>query len=195
MGSVGALIDNMYKPATNTMTIKRATQYLLLLSCTLLGACNKAPNGIARQPQPDGPTDANEQLALAMVLYEGSDNVPQDHKRAFYWFQKAAKAGNAAAQFALSQCYSLGHGIQKDAREAQRWLQRARAQGYNPDPRSSLGSFVWRLGRRASSSLGYASGSLRRAGGYASGSLRSLHRSLADFFGPPDNPDDNAPPS
>ena len=50
-------------------------------------------------------------------------------KQAFYWFQKAAKQGDAPAQANLGAMYQLGRGVPKNYKQAIYWLQKAAKQG------------------------------------------------------------------
>lgn len=43
-----------------------------------------------------------------------------------------AEKGNAEAQYSLGNCYFYGFGIEKDQREAVKWLRKAAEQGYKP---------------------------------------------------------------
>ena len=47
------------------------------------------------------------------------------YEQAIYWWQKAADAGNSAAQFNLAICYLKGDGVEKDVEKAVYWWQKA----------------------------------------------------------------------
>lgn len=47
------------------------------------------------------------------------------YEQAIYWWQKAADAGNSAAQYRLAFCYLKGEGIEKDVEKAVYWWQKA----------------------------------------------------------------------
>ena len=47
------------------------------------------------------------------------------YEQAIYWFQKAADAGNSAAQKNLAICYFNGYGVEKDVEKAIYWWQKA----------------------------------------------------------------------
>ena len=47
------------------------------------------------------------------------------YKQAIYWWQKAADAGNSAAQKNLAICYFNGYGVEKDVEKAIYWWQKA----------------------------------------------------------------------
>ena len=47
------------------------------------------------------------------------------YEQAIYWWQKAADAGNSAAQYRLAFCYLKGDGVEKDVEKAVYWCQKA----------------------------------------------------------------------
>ncbi len=66
----------------------------------------------------------NAQVTLGVADWNG-DNTPVNHVEAVALFRKAAQAGNAEAQFHLSQALALGDGVMKDPVEAYAWATRA----------------------------------------------------------------------
>ena len=71
-------------------------------------------------------TDATAQLSLGMK-HERSGN----DREAVKCYRKAAKQGNAAAQYNLGKMYEYGEGVFKDSRQAVRWYRKAAEQGYS----------------------------------------------------------------
>ena len=59
------------------------------------------------------------------------------YEQAIYWFQKAADAGNSAAQKNLAICYFNGYGVEKDVEKAIYWWQKAADAG-DSDAQNSL---------------------------------------------------------
>ena len=59
------------------------------------------------------------------------------YEQAIYWFQKAADAGNSAAQKNLAICYKNGNGVVKDIKKAVWWWQKAADAG-NSTAQNSL---------------------------------------------------------
>jgi TPR repeat protein len=59
---------------------------------------------------------------------------------AISWYQAAADAGVASAQFKLANAYVAGAGVARDPQQAQRWYTRAAQQGL-PDAEYALGLF------------------------------------------------------
>lgn len=63
-------------------------------------------------------------------LYESGLAVERDLTRAAELFMQAAKAGDAEAQYAISVMYQTGVGKPQDSQQADQWLQRSAAQGF-----------------------------------------------------------------
>ena len=55
--------------------------------------------------------------------------VEADFQRAAQWFLRAAKLGDAHAQYRMANLYFKGRGVQKDKKEALQWLRMAAANG------------------------------------------------------------------
>lgn len=84
---------------------------------TLIGEAAEAGHGLA-------------QFNLAQMLVAGSR--PQDVTRAVAWYERAAKAGLADAQYAMAEIHRQGFaGRHADAAEARRWLALAAAQNHD----------------------------------------------------------------
>ena len=62
-------------------------------------------------------------------IYRNGDGTPIDHKKALYWFLKAAQQGHPSAQFYLGCSYFNGDGLTADKQLAKRWFQLAAKQG------------------------------------------------------------------
>jgi uncharacterized protein len=90
----------------------------------------------ARASDPDIPrleVDAQrgsikQQVELGAAYFTGR-GVPQDEKRAAYWYEKAANAGDPGAQKQIGYFYQVGIGVQRDPATAVRWYERAAAGG------------------------------------------------------------------
>ncbi len=59
------------------------------------------------------------------VFYADGLGIKQDHKKAFYWFKKAADRGDDIAMFRLALIYSDGLGVASNLQESLDWLKRA----------------------------------------------------------------------
>lgn len=57
--------------------------------------------------------------------------VPRDPARSFAWYERAAKAGNAEAQYRTGVAYADGIGTTKNIEQARRWLQESARRGFN----------------------------------------------------------------
>ena len=104
--------------------------------CLVLGLTLLAAPAISRAADPNIPrlqVDAErgsvkQQLELASAYFAGR-GVPQDEKRAAYWFERAANAGDPGAQAQIGYFYEAGIGVSRDPAQAARWFQRAVAGG------------------------------------------------------------------
>ncbi len=66
--------------------------------------------------------DALAAHAVAISFYEGRFGQEVDHKKAFEWFQKAAKGGFSGAQYYLAMLYDKGLGVDPDKVESYAWI-------------------------------------------------------------------------
>ena len=78
---------------------------------------------------------ANQGIAEAQVnlglMYYKEEGVLKDDKKSVYWYNKAAKQGNAAAQTQLGTMYETGiRGVLQDYKKAVYWYNKAANQGY-----------------------------------------------------------------
>ncbi len=68
------------------------------------------------------------EVELGSAYFSGH-GVAQDEKRAAYWFEKAANAGDPWAQMEIGYFYQAGTGVARDPAKAAKWFQRAAAGG------------------------------------------------------------------
>ncbi len=54
-------------------------------------------------------------------LYNDGKGVPQDYKKAFYWYEKSANHNFAPAQFVVGSAYEMGKGVIKNRELMQQW--------------------------------------------------------------------------
>ena len=82
--------------------------------------------------------DVEAQCLLAYCLYSGRfvrrvenriETICRDTKRAFFWWSRAARQGNAKAQYWLGYCYWFGEGTLENRTEAWSWFIAAAEQG------------------------------------------------------------------
>ncbi|MEK6748173.1 MAG: hypothetical protein AABY83_03080 [Pseudomonadota bacterium] len=94
---------------------------------------NKAPNATSGTINTDDTnTLGRVQFNIAMMFARG-DGVVRNDVLAAKWFEKAAKLGNAEAQFRMWALCSTGRsGIALDTKQAHFWLHRAAASGHAP---------------------------------------------------------------
>jgi hypothetical protein len=62
-------------------------------------------------------------------LYDYGRGVPQDFKKAVYWYRLSAKQGNDLAQRKLGLMYERGDGVQQDYVQAYMWYNLGAANG------------------------------------------------------------------
>jgi len=72
--------------------------------------------------------DAYSQFCLGFV-YKNGEGVPQDYKKAVYWYTKAAEQGLATAQCNLGVMYKNGRGVPQDYVTAYAWWNLSSASG------------------------------------------------------------------
>jgi len=65
------------------------------------------------------------------AAYLAGNGVPRDEKKAAYWYQKAANAGDPKAQQEIGYFYQTGVGVDRDPGRAVQWYERAVAGGLN----------------------------------------------------------------
>lgn len=81
---------------------------------------------------------AEQGMPLALgVMYKYGEGVEQDFNQAVIWFGKAAKQGDARAQYELGIIYDNGNGVVKDYTQATYWYRKAAEQG-NADAITAL---------------------------------------------------------
>ena len=72
------------------------------------------------------------------TIYAAGKQVPQDYKRAVYWFAQAADGGIANADYNLGVMFQQGLGVKKDAAKAIGWYAKAADLGH-PEAMYNLG--------------------------------------------------------
>lgn len=69
------------------------------------------------------------QTVIAM-MYKYGESVPQDTRRAFHWYLKAAKQDYGPALYQVGVMYAEGRGVKQDRGAAIEWLKRAQEAGF-----------------------------------------------------------------
>jgi len=70
-------------------------------------------------------------------MYENGLGVPQDAKKAVYWYTLSAEQGDSSAQFNLGSMYLHGKGIEPNLELAYIWGNLAAANGAEPNVRDA----------------------------------------------------------
>jgi TPR repeat protein len=76
------------------------------------------------------PTFAQKQAKIEKWFDQGLEFHEQgNYTEAVKWYRKAAKKGDATAQYILGLCYYNGDGVPQDYTEAAKWYRKAAEQG------------------------------------------------------------------
>lgn len=128
-----------------------------LLSVWLLAAVLLAPSVVANAATPDADASQATQAASAaedpaalVVLatrYQRGQGVPRDLAQAAALYERAAKLGNAEAQFNLGNLYLLGEGVPRDDDWAFTWFREAAQRGH-PLAQKNVDQFYKAAGMR-----------------------------------------------
>jgi TPR repeat protein len=70
------------------------------------------------------------QTRCGLIYAIGGRSVPQNWATAVKWWQKAAEAGQATAQWNIGVCYYYGRGADRDVTQAMAWIRNSAAQGH-----------------------------------------------------------------
>lgn len=89
--------------------MKNLTALITLAICPVMLAANASPEQNYKQAEKFQKSEKNEE--------------------AFEYYLKAARQGDAEAQFYLGLCYNYGDGVEKDLSEAVVWFRKAAHQG------------------------------------------------------------------
>lgn len=124
------------------LVLSLAAFSFLLLTASRLTASSSLANSMNDPDVPASsaafePRTTQEQLQLASEYLAGH-GVAQDSKRAAFWYEKAAGAGDARAQLQIGYLYEAGIGVPRDPVRAFHWYQLA-ATGGLADAKANLG--------------------------------------------------------
>lgn len=110
---------------------------LIVLFTATSGFCGQFEDVLKKAEQ----GDAAAQSELGEIYAKGQ-GVPQDHKKAVHWYQKAAEQGNADAQHTLGFMYAEGQGVPQDFKRAYVWSSLAAAQGKGANNRDIIAKML-----------------------------------------------------
>lgn len=82
--------------------------------------------------------DSLNQTILGSYYTKGY-GVRQDHSKAIYWNQEAAKQGHSGGQFNVGYAYLLGQGVRQDKNKALEWFKKSAKQN-NPFAQNIVGT-------------------------------------------------------
>ena len=69
-------------------------------------------------------------------MYVNGEGIQQDYDKAFDWYTKAAKQGNADAQFNLGVMYLNGEGLIQNHKKAYMWFNLAIHNGHSDEQKA-----------------------------------------------------------
>lgn len=137
------------------MRSSRSNYYPLAFALTLAVTCVliAGPKKIVAATNPDVPATRNapeprnlaEQIKLAQDYLDGR-GVEQDVKKAAYWYEKAAGAGDAFAEFETAYFYETGMGVDKNPERATHWYRLAASSGLPMAEVDLAVAYVWGTG-------------------------------------------------
>ena len=122
---------------------------LALFLLTTISACVAPDFDKGKEAYNKGETDLQKWQGLAEqgnakaqfnlgVIYDSGRGVPEDDRRAVFWYSEAAKRGDANAQNNLGVMYANGRGVPKNDRQAMFWFHEAAERG-NENAKNNLG--------------------------------------------------------
>lgn len=74
--------------------------------------------------------DVESMKSLAMRYDVGWANESKDLGKAFYWYEQAAKSGDAYAQFRVGEMYEEGRGVERSYAKAMEWYLKSSDSGW-----------------------------------------------------------------
>ncbi len=74
--------------------------------------------------------DAEFMFSIGFSFYTGEE-LEEDYKKAFKWFEKASNKNNLAGKYYLAKCYTYGNGVEINHRKAISFFNEAIKKGYN----------------------------------------------------------------
>jgi soluble lytic murein transglycosylase-like protein len=114
--------------------------------------------------------------------YESGVGAPKDASKALRLYCKAAKKGDAEAQYQLGQMYAFGRGVKQDKELAAAWFHKASSKHAKAGSLLKLLKADGRPKRRATCPLGDGGTRLASRAHPASGEIAGLVRSLAPRY-------------
>lgn len=107
---------------------RAAVAFLILVA--LPGSGFAATGELAKLEASAAKGNAEDMAYLGTLHILGSSGAPKDYAKAFYWWEKAAKAGNMNGMAGLCQAYGVGYGVKVDYKKALPWCTKAANAGH-----------------------------------------------------------------
>jgi len=102
----------------------------VLFAWLLIGSAGADDKLLEDLPQGDNHVDDPAEIVALAVKYEHAEGVPRDYTKAIDLYCRAAKKGNADAQYALGWMYANGRGVPRDDGVAAQLFTMAGEQGH-----------------------------------------------------------------
>jgi len=109
------------------VTMRALISTVLVVFTLQLSGCGKLDHEQVRKLAEQGWEKYQNKLG---IMYESGDGVPQDFKKAAYWYHEAAIQNNAAAQLNLGVLHYHGKGVRQDLNLAVNYIQRSANQRF-----------------------------------------------------------------
>ena len=135
----------LFPEFNETKTEKTMTKSILRCMIFVMGCLVCAATLVADQPADEATLkrwqeDAEKGNAYAMYnlgRYYADEEYP-DREKAFEWFLKSAEKSCVEGEYAVAMCYFQGDGVERNLKEAFKWLKLA-ASHHNPKALYTLG--------------------------------------------------------
>jgi TPR repeat protein len=105
--------------------MKKSLLVMLFIIISYVSAWSDNFNYIKKLAE-QGNVEAQNRLGF---MYSEGNDVPQDYKKALYWYTKAAEQGNVEAQGYVGFIYHQGQWVPQDYIQALHWFTKAAEQG------------------------------------------------------------------
>lgn len=96
--------------------------------------------------------DLEAQFALGL-LYELGLDRPADFRQAFFWWKKAADAGDTRSMAKVAESYALGRGVDRNDELAAQWSEKAQVKGFEGGEQFARKRRAQRLSNKAKAAL------------------------------------------
>ncbi|MFZ0396139.1 MAG: tetratricopeptide repeat protein [Terracidiphilus sp.] len=114
-----------------------ATPFVLVQARAQAPSIDPALLARANGGDPAAQVAVGEKYAQAAGASQDPDDVAEDRKQAFAWYDKAAEKGDIGGQIHVAEAFSYGQGVARDMTKAAEWYRKAADQG-DPEAQGRL---------------------------------------------------------